>query len=249
VVGQPAGHLLDHLLTQVEQGVAVALAVATHVDGQADRLAAPGRLDAQGKDDQVQAVGEDGALAAGADRVAEAAGAFHLAAGLVEEGVVQVDDQAQSAFELTGEQGRQPAPELGHVPLPLTQEAVVGIVGVDALRIGDVHHAGDRAAAGAEHPAGDQGEEECRGRSPEEVGEAAEQALPDDDRRIVGAGHRTGRGRRGYREQEERASVDWSWNNRSNGGASPSATPPSPAPSARRQRLGLNPCESAKVHN
>src|SRR2546421_12857517 len=39
VVGQPAGHLLlDHLLAQVEQRAAVALAVAAHVDGQADRL-------------------------------------------------------------------------------------------------------------------------------------------------------------------------------------------------------------------
>jgi hypothetical protein len=41
VVGQPASHLLDHLLAQVEQGAAVALAVAAHVDGQADRLPGP----------------------------------------------------------------------------------------------------------------------------------------------------------------------------------------------------------------
>src|SRR6266487_580972 len=240
VVGQPAGHLLDHLLAQVEQGAAVALAVATHVDGQADGLAAPGRPDAQGEHDQVQPVGEDGALATGADGVAEAAGAVHLAAGLVEEGVVNVHDQAQVALEVADEQGRQPAPELSHLPLPLAQEAMVGVVGVDAVWIGHVHHAGDGAPAGAERPAGDQREEETGGRSGEEVGEASDQALPRDDGRVVGAVRRADGGRRGYRGQE-RASVDWSLDNRPNGGASPSAS----APLATSATAGSPPADHA----
>ncbi len=106
--------------------------------------------------------------------------------------------------------GRQPAPELGHVPLPRPQEATASIVGVEAIRIGDVHHAGDGAAAGAERPAGDQGAEEAGRRLGEEVGEAAEQALPGDDWRAVGSEPRAGGGRRGYRVMQERASVGWS---------------------------------------
>ena len=158
VVGQPADHLLDHLLAQVEQGAAVALAVAAHVDGQADRLATRERPDAHGENDQVQAVGEDGPLTTRAEGIAEVASTVHLAAGLVEEGVVEVHDQALGAFEVADEQRCQPAPEMGHVPPPRAQEAVVGVVGAAGVRIGDVHHAGDGAAARAEHAASDQGD-------------------------------------------------------------------------------------------
>jgi hypothetical protein len=116
----------------------------------------------------------------------------------VEERVIEVHDQAQVAFQLADEQGRQPTPELGHVPFPLAQEAMVRIVSVSAVRIGDVHHAGDGATARAEHPAGDQVEEQGRGRPGEQVGEAIEEAVPGDDGRFTGAGRRASGGRRGY---------------------------------------------------
>lgn len=67
------------------------------------------------------------------------------------------------------------------------------------------------------------------------------------DRRLVGASRHAGRGRRGCREQRVRLR-GLVWNNRSNGSASPSATPGSPpvsAPSAVRPQ----PCETAKVHS
>src|SRR6266487_2032661 len=162
-------------------------------------------------------------------------------AGLVEERVIEVQNQAQGAFEVADEQGCEPAPELRHVPLPLPQEAVVGIVGMEAVRIGHVHHAGDGAAPRAERPAGDQGAEEAGRRLREEVGEATEQALPGDGGRVGRAVRRADRGRRGYREQE-RASVDWS------GTTVPTGAPP---PSLlRRQRAisssapALRNCES-----
>ncbi len=104
----------------------------------------------------------------------------------------QVQDQAQVASEVADEQGCQAAPELNHVPLAFPQEAVVGVVGVSAVRIGDVHHAGDGAAPWAERPARDQGQEEGGRRPAEEVGEAAEQALPGDDGRPVVPGRRAG---------------------------------------------------------
>ena len=78
----------------------------------------------------------------------------------VEGRVIQVEDRTPVAIEVAEQQRRQQALELGLVPLPFAQEAVVGIVRVDAVRIGDVRHARDGAAAGAKCPAGDQGAEE-----------------------------------------------------------------------------------------
>jgi hypothetical protein len=54
---QPDDQLLDHGLAKIEEGRS-ALAVQAHVDGQAQRFAAPGWPDAQSEHDQVQPVPE-----------------------------------------------------------------------------------------------------------------------------------------------------------------------------------------------
>ena len=105
---------------------------------------------------------EHGVLAARTDRVAEAASAVDLAPALVEEGVVNVQQQALTQLEMSEEQAEQPAPQPRHRPRPHPQEAVVGVVGVLAVRVADADHAGHRAPAGAEHPGAGQDREERR---------------------------------------------------------------------------------------
>ena len=160
-IGQPAGHLLDHGLAEIEEGGS-ALAVQADVDGQAERFTAPGRTDAEREHDQVEAVREHGVLAARTDRVPEAASAVDLAPALVEEGVVEVQQQAFAQLEVSEEQAEQPAPQPRHRPRPHPQEAVVGVVGVHPVRVADGDHPGHRAAAGAEHPGAGQDREERR---------------------------------------------------------------------------------------
>ncbi len=121
---------------------------------------------------------------------------------------------------------------------------VVSIVGVEAVRIGDVHHAGDGATPRAECPARDQGAEEARRRPGEEVGEATEQALPGDGGRVVGPVRRAEGGCRGVYRGQERASVDWLWS------TVPTEAPPPPL--HRRQSalsiFGASAPKTAKVH-
>jgi len=71
---QPLMNFVDHLHSQLYQGQSI-FSVQSHVDRQAQRFAAPGRLDLQSQDDQIQAPGIDYVFPSRTDGISPPSGA------------------------------------------------------------------------------------------------------------------------------------------------------------------------------
>ena len=106
-----------------------------HVDRESERHALPGRHDAQGDDHQVEPSGIDHFVERGADGISKDSGPFHLSPGFVEEGVVDIQQKVPLLAERHDQGFGQVLPQLSHGPLPGSQEAMVGIVGMLMERV------------------------------------------------------------------------------------------------------------------
>ena len=154
VLRKPPRHLLQHGLGQLVVG-RPAFAEQPHVDGQPKGLASPRRTDPKGEHHQVEPQRVDQALVGGADGVTEVPRSLHLAARLVEQGVVDVQaEHPRPGVDGPDRRRGDRFPDQLRAPGAGPEEAMVGVVGTASLRIGDADQAGDRVAGRAAHPGG-----------------------------------------------------------------------------------------------
>ena len=137
-----------------DRGRGVFFLVEAGVDRECDRGAAPGGLDPDDDDDEVQAHRVDDPLGGGANGVAEYSGSVHFPAGLVKEGVVaeQLDRAGRgvAGHDVDGDY----FPEAAHRPGAVADEPVICVVGAPPGRVGDGYHRGDGASARHAYPPG-----------------------------------------------------------------------------------------------
>ena len=154
-LGQPLLELIYHLHRQFDQGSAV-FSMQPHVDWQSQRLAAPGGLNLQGQNHQVQSPGIDKCLLCRADGISPVPGALDLPAAVMEQGIVQSHRKNPLGTKEVDQHPRQYPPEPVEVPAGIRKKPMVGVVSPPKAGISKGQDAGDRSSGRAQNPPGSQ---------------------------------------------------------------------------------------------
>jgi hypothetical protein len=161
--GEPLRNFLEHLLGQLDQCGTI-FSMHSHVDWQSNRRAFPWRMDSQCYYHQIQSPRIYYLAGCRTNRISPPAGTIDFLACAMKDRIVYVEQNDASRAKDPHQQNRQMFPELTACPYGVGKEAVVGIVCVDTLRVGQRQDAGYGLSGRAEYPAGHKIQKNpCRG--------------------------------------------------------------------------------------
>ena len=124
---QPLMELVYHLHRQFYQSIAV-LSVQSHVDRQPQRFAAPGWLNLQCQNHQIQSPCIDNALLCRADSIPPITGTVDFSSTVVEQRIVQSEGNSSCAIKDFDKHQSQDLPERIDIPTGIWKKTMVGIV-------------------------------------------------------------------------------------------------------------------------
>ena len=124
---QPLMELIDHLHRQFYQGIAV-LSMQSHMDRQSQWFSAPGRLNLQCQNHQIQSPRIDNVLLCRTDSISPLPGAMDLPAAVMEQGIVQSNSNNTSGTKDFDQHNRQALPEFVDIPSGIWKKAMIRIV-------------------------------------------------------------------------------------------------------------------------
>ena len=155
----PLDCFLDHLFGQLDQ-TGLFFAMQSHIDWQAQRFAAPGRLNLQSQHHQVQSPSGNVFGGGRTDRISPPSSPIDLFAAVVKQGVVQSQSNGSGSIECFDQYLCQDSPEPSHAPTSIEKEAVKGVVRMPTLRVCERQDSGYGPPDGAENPSVEQLDED-----------------------------------------------------------------------------------------
>jgi hypothetical protein len=152
-LGKPKSYFCQHLFGQFGQRKTT-LSVQSHVYRQAERSAAPGGIDSQGQNNQIQSPGNNDLCATRTHRISPPSGSVDFSAAVVKQRIVQIGVDASGRIEYPDQQNRQIPPQLAHCPGSIREKPVIRIVSFLSAWLGERQNSGDSMSSGTENPSG-----------------------------------------------------------------------------------------------